>query len=54
MITAIDSDDEHIDDIMAASGMTLSQVLTQLTFLEIKGYVRRMPGNRYALNIAKK
>ena len=53
VITAIDSDDEHIDDIMAASGMTLSQVLTQLTFLEIKGYVRRMPGNRYALNIAK-
>lgn len=54
VITAIDRDDEHIDDIMAASGMTLSQVLTQLTFLEIKGYVRRMPGNRYALNIVKK
>lgn len=54
IITAIDSDTNHIDDIMEATGLSSSQVLTQLTLLEIKGYVRRLPGNRVALNIAKK
>lgn len=54
IITAIDSDTNHIDDIMEATGFSSSQVLTQLTLLEIKGYVRRLPGNRVALNIAKK
>ncbi len=54
VITAIDSDTNHIDDIMEATGLSSSQVLTQLTFLEIKGYVRRLLGNRYTLNIAKK
>ena len=54
IITAIDSDTNHIDDIIEATGLSSSQVLTQLTLLEIKGYVRRLPGNRVALNIAKK
>lgn len=54
IITAIDSDTNHIDDIIEATGLSSSQVLTQLTLLEIKGYVRRLPGNRVALNMAKK
>lgn len=54
IITAIDSDTNHIDDIMEATGLSSSQVLTQLTLLEIKGYVHRLPGNRVALNMAKK
>lgn len=45
---------KHIDDIIASTGLSTARVLSQLTVLEIKGYVRRDPGHRVALNIAKK
>ncbi|MGI5977714.1 MAG: DNA-processing protein DprA [Candidatus Limivicinus sp.] len=54
IITAIDNDATHIDDIIEATGLSTATVLAQLTFLEIKGYVRREAGRRISLNTAKK
>ena len=54
IVTAIDKDASYIDDIIEATGLSTAVVLAQLTVLEIKGYVRREAGRRFALNIAKK
>lgn len=54
IITAIDSNASHIDDIIEATGLPTSTVLAQLTVLEIKGFVRREAGRRISLNTAKK
>ena len=54
IISAIDKDAGHIDDIIEATGLPTATVLAQLTVLEIKGFVRREAGRRIALNTAKK
>jgi len=54
IVTAIDSTGRHIDDIIEETALTSQQVMGSITMLEIKGIVRRLPGNRIALNIAKK
>lgn len=54
IISAIDNNDTHIDDIIEKTGMTTAKVLAQLTVLEIKGYVRRSAGRRISLNIKSK
>ncbi len=54
IITAIDKNAVHIDDIIETTGLPTAKVLAQLTFLEIKGYVKREAGRRISLNIAKK
>ena len=54
IISAIDSDNTHIDDIIESTGLGAATVLAQLTYLEIKGYVRREAGRRISLNTAKK
>ncbi len=54
IITAIDKNAVHIDDIIERTGLPTAKVLAQLTFLEIKGFVRREAGRRISLNIAKK
>ncbi|MBR1456606.1 MAG: DNA-protecting protein DprA [Oscillospiraceae bacterium] len=54
IVTAIDRDASHIDDIIEATGLPTHTVLAQLTILEIKGYVRRAAGRRVVLNTAKK
>ena len=51
IITAIDPGSTHIDDITERTGLSTSRVLAQLTVLEIKGFVRREAGRRFALNI---
>lgn len=44
-----------VDDIIAATGLTTARVLSQLTVLEIKGLIRRLPGRLIApVNTAKK
>ncbi len=43
----------HIDDIVDASGLPAATVLSELTMLQIKGYVTQRPGKRFSLNIAK-
>ena len=54
IVTAIDKQSSHIDDIIEATGLPAATVLAQLTILEIQGYVRREAGRRIALNTAKK
>ena len=54
IITAIDKNAGHIDDIIEATGLPTATVLAQLTVLEIKGFVRREAGRRISLNTAKK
>ena len=45
---------EHIDDIIEETGLPTGTVLSQLTLLEIKGYVRHGTGQRFSLNTRKK
>ena len=54
IIAAVESSASHIDDIIEATGLTAARVLSQLTVLEIKGFIRREAGKRIALNISKK
>ena len=54
IVTAIGRGETHIDDIIEATGMSAAQVLSQLTILEIKGYVRRAAGRRVSLNTKQK
>ena len=42
-------DPRHVDELVAACGFSAGRVLASLTLLEIKQYVRRLPGNRYEL-----
>ena len=51
IVSAIDSSSTHIDDITERTGLSTARVLAQLTVLEIKGFVRREAGRRFALNI---
>ena len=41
----------HVDELVSASGLGAGVVLSNLTMLEIKKYVRRLPGNRYELPV---
>ncbi len=54
VITAIEKEATHIDDIVEATGLGAAKVLAQLTILEIKGFIRREAGRRVALKITKK
>lgn len=54
IITAIEADDTHIDDIIERTGLSTARVLAQLTVLEIRGFVRRSAGRRISLNIKSK
>ena len=54
IVAAIDSEAKHIDDIIEETELSAGTVLSQLTLLEIKGFVRHGPGQRFSLNIRKK
>ena len=54
IVKAISGGSQHIDDIIEATGYTAAKVLSQLTLLEIKGYVRRDAGKRISLNLIRK
>ncbi len=54
IITAVEKNASHIDDIIESTGLSTARVLSQLTILEIKGYIRREAGKRIVLNITKK
>ena len=54
IISAIGRGETHIDDIIETTGLSAAKVLSQLTILEIKGYVRRAAGRRVILNVTKK
>ncbi|MBR0207729.1 MAG: DNA-protecting protein DprA [Oscillospiraceae bacterium] len=54
IISAIEKEPTHIDDIVEKTGLGAAAVLTQLTVMTVKGIVRRMPGNRVALNVQRR
>lgn len=54
ILSAIDREHQHIDDIIEATGYSTAKVLSQLTILEIKGFITRSAGKRICLNVAKK
>ena len=54
IISAIEREPTHIDDIVEKTGLGAAAVLTQLTVMTVKGLVRRVPGNRVALNVKRR
>ncbi len=54
IVSAIEKEPTHIDDIVEKTGLGAATVLTQLTVMTVKGIVRRMPGNRVALNVQRR
>ena len=41
--------EKHIDQLIAASGIPAARITAALTLLQIKGYVRALPGKRFSL-----
>lgn len=54
IVTAIEEGGSHVDDIIEATGLSTARVLSQLTVLQIKGFVRAEAGRRVVLNIQSK
>ena len=54
IVSAIDREPTHIDDIVEKTGLGAATVLTQLTVMTVRGIVRRVPGNRVALNVQRR
>lgn len=54
IVSAIEREPTHIDDIVEKTGLGTATVLTQLTVMTVRGIVRRVPGNRVALNVQRR
>ena len=50
IVDALRDGERLVDDVIAECGLSASSVLSNLTVLELKGIVRRLPGKRVALN----
>jgi predicted Rossmann fold nucleotide-binding protein DprA/Smf involved in DNA uptake len=48
IIAALDGDSANVDDICDRSTLPASVVMAELTLLQIRGAVQRLPGNRFA------
>ena len=53
IIGAMDKASMHVDDIIDLSRLPAATVLSELTMLQIKGFVRQEQGKRFTLNIRK-
>ena len=53
IVSAMTSPSMHVDDIIDLSALPAATVLSELTMLQIKGYVKQEAGKRFTLNIAK-
>ena len=51
IVAAMDTPHQHVDDIIRRCGMPAASVLSELTVLQIQGYVLQEPGKRFSLNI---
>ena len=54
IVSAIEKEPTHVDDIVEKTGLGTATVLTQLTVMTVRGIVRRVPGNRVALNVQRR
>ena len=53
IVGAMEKPNMHIDDIIDLSDLPASTVLSELTMLQIKGFVTQETGKRVTLNITK-
>ena len=53
IVTAMGEKAMHVDDIIEKSGLNASETLSELTVLQIKGFVTQESGKRFTLNIKK-
>ena len=53
IVGAMDRASMHVDDIIDLTRLPASAVLSEMTMLQLKGYVRQEPGKRFTLNISK-
>lgn len=51
IVAAMDAPHQHVDDIIRRCGLPAASVLSELTVLQIQGYVLQEPGKRFSLNI---
>ncbi len=49
IMEALDAGSETVDGLVKTSGLTVSQVLSTLTLLEIRGSIKRKPGNKFRI-----
>ena len=54
IINAIEKDCTHMDEIAEKTALPIREVLTNVTVMCVKGVLKKLPGNRVALNLAKK
>lgn len=54
IVSVMDEKSKHIDDIIELTRLSAPEVLSELTILQIKGFVSQENGKRFALNIAKR
>ena len=53
LISVMDRPSMHVDDIIDLAKLPASTVLSELTILQIKGFVSQEQGKRFTLNITK-
>ena len=51
IIAVMDAPHQHVDDLIRRCGLPAASVLSELTVLQIQGYVLQEPGKRFSLNI---
>lgn len=54
ILSAMDKKSMHVDDIMEKSGLSAPETLSELTILQIRGFVSQESGKRFSLNIGKR
>ncbi len=54
IVSVMDEKSKHIDDINELTGLSTPEVFSELTILQIKGFVSQENGKRFTLNIAKR
>lgn len=53
IVEALQEKELHVDDLIEHCQVPAARILAALTLLEVKGYVRRLPGKRFCLIIEK-
>ena len=51
VVAAITGPHTHVDDLIERTGLPASEILSELTMLQIQGFVSQEPGKRFSLNI---
>ncbi|MEG1403879.1 MAG: DNA-processing protein DprA [Oscillospiraceae bacterium] len=54
IVSVMDETSKHIDDITELAGLNMPTVLSEMTILQIKGFVTQENGKRFTLNIGKR